>query len=503
MLPQLSLTFPSVNAAAAAFGAAYDSALLRNGDSLAYDDSTKQYGLALRLLQLELNRPEPQYAPLLLTSTLLAAAETVQARQKGALAHVLGAFGVFMTRQKETKLLPSSIESSPQSPSGGLSDDIVGMLENLCISIDLQVATFTWGQPPNLPPEPYTDTTFAASNIDELCRELPKLLHASMHFVGEASQEIFKEYADLTFELVLKQSQQISWLRKWLDSFSELVETGEAGTQHLGRTRYRHLRMLKAQCLSTLLAVSNIRTTSQVSWDRFAAEFEEIVHCAEVVLDEAGHYLTSSQSPLQPFCPSPGIIQPLFFTARKYRHSVVRRRAISLLRVAGFEGPFSGDFEADLATRFVEIEEGRPFLMHLRDDQVITPAEIPDWRRICSCWRLSERYDFDERVIKFCRRRRPPSDEGLDSTSPSAKNQADRWEVWEEIIRSFKKRAEVGDAASLPIKVDRHWVPISGEAKFAHQTLHTSRLSRDPDWVKSAVGSGEWWNFYDHPDPLR
>lgn len=355
MIPQLSQSFPSVNAAVAAFGAAYGSSFLRSGDSLAYEEATKQYGIALRLLQLELNQPEPQYAPVLIISTLLAASETVQARQKGALAHVLGAFGIFMNRQNESRLLTSTTEPSPGKPQGGLPADIIDMLEHMCLSIDLLVATFTWGEAPHLPPRTFSEATFSPKDVGQLCRELPKLLHASMHFVAEASQQMTKESTDPTFDLVLKQSSMIAWLQKWLTSFSVLVESDNANLHH---PRYRHLRLLKAQCLSMFLAVSNVRALSQVSWDAFSPEFEEIVRCAEVVLDEAGHDPTSAKSSLQPFCPSLGIVQPLFFVARKYRHSIVRRRAISLLRLTGFEGPFSGDFEADLATRFVEIEEG-------------------------------------------------------------------------------------------------------------------------------------------------
>ena len=488
-----------MNAAAAAFGAAYQSAVLRQGDSLASEESTNAYGTALRSLQLELSQQNPEFAPLIVSSTLLAAADTIQARQKGALAHVHGAFGVFINRQSQ-RLLTSATEPVTVKESGGLSDDIISKLEQLCLAVDTQVGLFTWGQPPHLPSQPFTDATFEPQNITELCEELPKLLHAGLHFVAEASQETLKQYADLTFDLVLRQSQMISWLRKWLFSFHELVEiTQQNSPSSAARTQYVH--SLKAQCLSMLLAVSNIRFLTQTSWDRYGDEFEEIIRCAEIVLDERSRNLTSSQSSLTPFCPSPGLIQPLYFTARKYRHSVTRRRAIALLRLAGFEGPFSGDFEADLAVRFVEIEEARPFSLHLRDDEVLLPPDIPDWRRIYSCWRLSERYNFDDSTIKFCRRRRMSSDSG--SPSAPAEKESDNWETWEEVLRSHKGRSNPGNkAARAQNKIDRKWVVLSGEENWADRPLKTDRLSRDPDWVKSAVGSGEYFKFHDHPDPI-
>ena len=510
LLPQLSQMYPSVNAAAAAFGAAYDSTLIRDGNSFAYDNSTKQTGLALQMLQLELNRPDPQYAPVLMASILLAAAESIQARQKGALAHVHGTFGLFMSNQAENRLLQSpensSVTSSPQRARGGLSNDLANMLEHMCLSLDVLVATFTWGHEPHLPPQPFSETTFNPTNIDELCQELPKLIHNSMHVISQASKKLFNEPTVSTVELRVKQSQMISWLRKWLSSFSDLVESQSARSQPIPQARNRHLHSLKAQCLSTILAVSNLLAPSQASWDKYALEFSEIVKCADIVLNSGGQQPYHKPA-LRPFSPSPGIIQPLFFTARKYRHSHVRRRAISLLRLTGFEGPFSGDFEADVATRFVEIEEGRPYSEYLGVSQVMTPADIPDNRRIYSCWRLSERYDFDERVIKLCRRRQSqssPTTNTLDDDENPFPSVAEDWEVWEEVILSYKRRSEIAakGAVGATQHDNRAWVPLEGDADYTvtHHSLRSDRLSRDPDWVKSAVGSGQYWNFWDHPD---
>jgi hypothetical protein len=534
LLPQLSTLYPSVNAAVAAFGAAYDSAVLRAGDSLAEDYSTKQYGIALRLLQHELGRSEPQYAPLLVASTLLASAETIQARQKGALAHVLGAFGIFTNRHNRQQLLPSNVEPVHASGDGGLSAENISLLENLCTTLDTQVATFAWGERPHLSAQPFTQSITGPQNVDELCQELPKLIHIGLHFVAAASEDSLQLKADLSFDLIMKQSQILSWLRKWLDSFSELVETND--NSYGPKTPYgRHLRLLKAQCLAMLLGVSNIRTTLQTSWDKYGPEFEEIVNCAAIVLEGADFPATSTSS-IPSFSPAPGVIQPLFFTARKYRHSLVRRRAISLLRLTGYEGPFSGDFEADLATRFVEIEEARPFSMQLSEEEVLLPSNIPDWGRICSCWRLSDKFMGDDRMVKFCRRKKSsyrnlnqnPVISGDDyfssslSDSPPQTDESDNYEVWSELVHSYKlgphPQASGYDASSNlgvlgSVIVPAHptarepWVPDAGESKsmpvrcqsnsMFSQPVQNTRLSRDPDWVKTAVASGEIWNFWD------
>lgn len=523
LVPQLSIHYPSVNAAAAAFGAAYESSVLNHGDPLTAAQSDEQYGTALRMLSLELAKPDPQHAVLVVASTLLAAAETLHARQKGALAHILGALGIFASRHQPSLPSPDSTPSSAPA-TGGLSDDIIDMLENLCLSVDVLVATFTWGQQPNLPPPKITTSTVNPETIEELCSEQPKIAHACLHFIAEASQEMFKEYSDLPYTLILKQATVISWLRTWLSCWTTLLETN--ADLFSSPPRIRNLHLLKAQILALLIGVSNIRTSSQTSYDKYHVEFDEILRCADLVLSPPSLTPATAQDPppLLPFTPALGIIQPLFLTARKYRASLPRRHAIRLLRRSGFEGPFSGNSEADLATRFVEIEEARPFTMHLDEEAILSAPQIPDWRRICSCWRLSEKHDLAERRIRLCRRRQYTSADRDESGgwglpvrrpgpgSPSDPVQdGDQWEVWEEVLTEPRR-----EKASLypdldPIPDDPlKWVVLSGELDFqsshthahtqTHAPTHTGRLSRDPDWVKSAVGTGEYFNFM---DPLK
>jgi hypothetical protein len=492
LIPQLSVNFPSVNAAAAAFGAAYDSTVLNDGDPLVREHCDEQYGIALRLLQGELKRSEPQYAPLILASALLAAAETLQARQNGALAHVLGAFGVFTTLEQRALALPHSTQL-PKIADGGLPDDIIDLLESLCLSIDLQVATFTWGQPSSLPSHVFTNVTSEPSTVDELCQEQPKLIHAALCFVSEASHEVFEYDSDIPYDLITQQAKAIAWLRKWLASYADLVETNPAFlhySTHDEPPRLRNLYLLKAQVLSILIAVSNIYTFSQTSYDKYAVEFEEILRCAELILSPIAKTRASPQ--FLPFSPRPGIIQPLFLTARKYRTSLPRRQAIRLLRRTGFEGPFSGHYEADLATRFVEIEEARPFKGYLAEGEGLQAEQIPDWRRICSCWRLSEKYELDEQRIKFCRRRKAPAyrnDDELDGSwgfpKADSTNPEQDWEIWDEVLRRTSSSPLSASWGTAEAGKDL-WVPVSGEFP-----MHLSRIHRDPDWIMSPAVTGE------------
>lgn len=172
----------------------------------------------------------------------------------------------------------------------------------------------------------------------------------------------------------------------------------------------------------------------------------------------------NKKSPLLPYSPVPGIIHPLNFTARKYRDSVSRRRAIHLLRHAGIEGPFHGVFEARVAARVVEIEEDRkPFKPVLASDEVLTPNDIPDRNRIYICCLADDESELPpiqiqgnvvgkvqlrsndaapkRPVIKFIRRKglaRVSRNVKVDrhtlySVHPPIKAESNIWDIWDEV----------------------------------------------------------------------
>ena len=117
-LPQLSQSTPFVHAASAAFGAAYNFVLVTNGDSGAERLSNRLYGQALHMIQQEVQVARTvDLAPLLLSCILLAAAESVQQRQRNALSHVLGAFSMLHMTSKGSLLPPEMSAETAQMSS--------------------------------------------------------------------------------------------------------------------------------------------------------------------------------------------------------------------------------------------------------------------------------------------------------------------------------------------------------------------------------------------------
>lgn len=448
LLPQLATTRPYVNAAAGALGAAYDKYVLHRSHHRDQQLSTKLYVNALRQVQDELRLPDPEVVPLLMAAMLLAAAESIQHKQVDALCHILFAFSMVN--------LHSAALTNPSIIEGLVS------VQDLFHSVDYHISMFAWGRPPQFPPLPVTHQMLYPACIDDLTAGHPTLQQWSLHFIAKALGPEWEERIDFPPALVAQQAYLVAWLKRWLRTYTLLLE---APCSRPSSRLTPHFRILKAQTLTMYIATSNIKPPTQVAYDTYAPQFEEIIRCAEHVLYPNDPTNTSApHRHLLPYSPIPGIIHPLCFTARKYRHSVARRRAIHLLRHAGIEGPFQGAFEARVVSRLVEIEEDRkPFKQLLAPAEVLLPSDIADRNRVYICW-IEEPPDVGQtgdmapprRVIKFSRRRKvapvsractkmdrqaldgdcvmrtrkPGVGEGLQP----AEDEGEMWEVWEEVV---------------------------------------------------------------------
>ncbi|KIV90139.1 hypothetical protein PV10_07479 [Exophiala mesophila] len=464
LLPQLVATRPYVNAAAGVLGAAYDKCILRQAHHEDQPLITRLSLNALRQMQDELQRPEPEMVPLMLTAMLLAGAESIQHKHQDALCHILGAFTI---NNLQSDSSPGSCGSTPPAPL--THHDVfssASSFHDVLSRVDYHISMFAWGRPPQFPPLPVTTQMLYPSTVDDLTTGHAALQQWGLHFIGKAMTPDWVERIDFPSDLIEQQDYMVAWLNRWLQTYNSVF--GKRGSNS-PRVETAHLKILKAQVLTMLIAAANIKPPTQVSYDSYAPEFEEIIQCVEDVLNSNDSNTNSPagsphnhKSPLLPYSPIPGIIHPLNFTARKYRDSVSRRRAIDLLRRAGIEGPFHGVFEARVATRVVEIEEDRkPFKPLLAPHEVLKPSDIPDRNRIyISCLADDESelphegrqdcLDVNARsnniarpwpVIKFIRRKglaptwRKVKDERTTQHVGNIAAQAedDMWDIWEEV----------------------------------------------------------------------
>ncbi|KAF5534099.1 transcriptional regulatory moc3 [Fusarium phyllophilum] len=94
-VPQMIHSMPAVQAAAAAFGASYDEHMLRSREGLA---TTRNYHLALRLVQNEVSDPRNGAWPCMVACLLMAVTETLQQRSDRGYMHLQGALAMMAAR---------------------------------------------------------------------------------------------------------------------------------------------------------------------------------------------------------------------------------------------------------------------------------------------------------------------------------------------------------------------------------------------------------------------
>ena len=255
-----------------------------------------------------------------------------------------------------------------------------------------------------------------------------RLIHSCYHFTAHASGFKYLPRAAIPSALVFEQGQHIAKLSIWLDNLNQslpsvvqdLVEKLRPGT-------YCHALVLRSQCLSTLVYLCGVLDARECSYDHHGLRFQRIVQDAAVVIARG----SEGSSGLRQFRPSPGIIQPLFLTAIKYRHADFRRQAIELLDRSGREGPFDGKLLAAVARRAAEIEEAQYQFPFPRN---ILPSDIAEDVRVHGCGMDAEGKD-DGLIHSVTTTFSRCLDVDQMLSGPEVWDHNSNWTIWTEVIR--------------------------------------------------------------------
>ncbi|EEU43796.1 uncharacterized protein NECHADRAFT_45540 [Fusarium vanettenii 77-13-4] len=352
-IPQLTQSIPSVQAAAAAFGASYDAHVLRGNQSF---EAIESYAKALHLVQIDLDSLGYGIVPCIVACLFLSCAEALQQQLGKGLLHLQGAFALLKTEPKPTEKAIMNMEK----------------ISSLLRKLDLHSAWFAVGRAPDLPPLPIpTPTALLSCSPDQA---LYRILHPCYHFIATASKYRYVSRRVLPPGLLIEQGRHLADLKQWL-SRHRVTEITLGNEQLLA---------LRTQCLAAFVHVANALEPHESAFDDYAPEFQEIVTSVEALFRCAtdGDAAYGSNS-LPFFTPEMGIIQPLQFTALKYRHPTWRRRAITLLRKSGREGPWVGEIEAAVASTVVEREE-----KSTESGEIVLekPRQVSEFSRINACW---------------------------------------------------------------------------------------------------------------------
>ena len=425
LLPQLVYDSPSARAAAAAFGAAYESSFLSCESTHVPASVIRQYISAIAVVQDEINALPSGSAPLLLSCVLLASTDLLQRRQYDALTHLEGSFQILTLNEKEANpqalVKPTSDSNRLGRTSVGsssLDEDLVLLLQ----TVDIQLASYRFTCPPHLT---YARTIHLDSPIadfsthrDALLRLVP-LLNSCYRFVAYAAPQKYAHASNQPPNVSLDQGRYIGLLNQWL----RVLHTFGPGSSSSLNDRFHQSNtclayILYAQCLSTLITLSTITSACESAYDDHAAAFRQIVSDAEIVL-EVTHANSSDQNSTRiPFSLGIGIAEPLFLAACKYRDPLRRRRAVELLGRLGREGPWDGKLLAVVARRVIEVEE--------QDGGVQEAADVRDVGRVHSCM-MMEFQSGNVVGVEFGRWRGAVGNNGRGDG-------IDWWETWTETL---------------------------------------------------------------------
>ena len=336
-VPQLIDTIPPVAAAATAFGASFEEHALNRTSSLPAVGAVQKYCHALRIVQQEVAGLQYGTLPCMVACLLMAFTEVLQQRINQAFLHVQGSFALMMNQ--------GCRESTTQVDQEGIS--------TLFEKLDLHAATYVQSRSPSVP-SLYAATPQPIPLPPD--RALCRVLRASYHFTSTARRWKYTHPREIPSALFIEQGRHLGSLRHWLSSHRREPSLAAGASQN------QQLIVLRAQSLAGFIHCANFLEPTEVSYDAYSVEFQEIIALAESLfemqLEEQQRSPTLSTNKNMPtFTPEMGIAQPLFLTVLKYRHPFWRRKALHLLLKSGKEGPWCGIIEGTLLKVVIEAEE--------------------------------------------------------------------------------------------------------------------------------------------------
>jgi hypothetical protein len=164
------------------------------------------------------------------------------------------------------------------------------------------------------------------------------------------------------FGHTLASSVQVCYSKfeQWSSTFQEFFTRYNAKSNKPDAREQRILNIMQIdQLIAKLCMKTNVVLDfdNEKHWDENDAEFAEIVFRANEIIDSYSN--TDGEIGLHHFCLDTSVVGPLYFVACRCRHKILRRKAISLLRmVRRQEGLWNSSMLASIAEQILRIEEG-------------------------------------------------------------------------------------------------------------------------------------------------
>jgi hypothetical protein len=345
---QLSNQVECVKAAAAAFGAAYESSL--NNDIVQSPCSAwRYYGSALARLQSDINNKTAGPECLALASILLACVEILSQHEQNAFAHFLGAVQILTKTYQRRQGTPSA--------------DILSTIKDELVKIDILIGSYAMSQTPafmHLESQEAADGDDAFREPELAINAAMLCLHRSYQFIGSAAQlrYVYPSWTEHDPIMRKGQSDAATQCRSVLDGLAALAMRLQA--QYSSATSALRdsetlavIYALRSQLTSTLIFILCIHSPFETRYDEHLDRFRSIVSDAAA---SARLRRRTKPSAFKRFSMRPGIVSPLFIVGDKCRDPPLRAVATKMLNEQGREGPTDGHIMAAIGTRLAALE---------------------------------------------------------------------------------------------------------------------------------------------------
>ncbi|OIW33074.1 hypothetical protein CONLIGDRAFT_609647 [Coniochaeta ligniaria NRRL 30616] len=369
---QLSNQVECVKAAAAAFGAAYESSL---NDALVHSpySAWRYYGTALARLQADFNNETAGPESLALASIILACVEILSQHEQNAFAHFLGAVQI--------------LTKTYQRHQGAGSADIYSTIKDELVNIDVLIGSYAMSQTPAFM---HLESQEAAAGDDafhepELAINTAMLcLHRSYQFTESAAQlrHTYPSWTEHDPIMCKGRSDAVSRCLSVLDGLTALATRLQAQYSSATST-VRHSEALaeiyaiRSQLTSTLIFLMCIHSPFETMYDEHHDRFRGIVSDAAA---SARLRRQTKSSAFKRFSMRPGIVNPLFIVSNKCRDPPLRALATEMLGEQGREGPTDGHIMAAIGARMAALETAG--IVPSSPGAPLAACDVPEGQRI-------------------------------------------------------------------------------------------------------------------------
>lgn len=343
---QLSHSEPSIRHAVSAISIIYQDVESSLQHPTGYVNANlrahQEWNTAVRSLSIRIQEhPNSNLVPLV-CCLLFTCIELLRGNIESSMFHVQNGFSILAA-------LRYNSDVAPHSGSNIVSNDRKAIEEHIVpVFLRLNVLCSLAGR---MTPQMYSPAVKQDSSQTDLTdsrRRLYEVSDTCLRFIGKATLKAAMFQIDI--EDLVEQVKLQSRLGAWRNQLGELLRRMQAANSPANQDA---LNILLVHFKVIYIWIRVCTTAGETAPDSYHGDFEELLHFAEPIAKPD----TGLATP-QPLSFDVQILGPLYYTALKCRHPIIRRRALEMLQSAPRrEGLWNGRYAYVTAKRVIELEE--------------------------------------------------------------------------------------------------------------------------------------------------